>query len=347
MLKRKTLLIVGAGASAEFNLPIGSELIEHIRNRLSFHDSRGHLYSKNEDLFRILTGLGKKNANDTGRYIDLAGTIRNGLAHSKSIDNFIRTHNTNTELVELCKIAISDVICQCERSSILQPDGHIKPFFRQEPKPYTWLEVFTKNYFAEYDVIEFEDAISQLKIVCFNYDRCIEIFLRRAIVDYFNIPTPRAQEIVDQIEIIHPYGSLGPVWGHEVSVEFASSTTAFDVLKSANEIRTFHEGVSDPSVALRIHKAIGWAESIVFLGFGFLQQNMELLKPEKSIVGEKLKSVYATVKGFSEENIYQVQLSIDSLLHNGNFGVASLRALKEPRKCADLLDSHRAELFGL
>lgn len=51
---------------------------------------------------------------------------------------------------------------------------------------------------------------SNITIICFNYDRCIEMYLEHAIVNAFrDVPADRARQIVARINIIHPYGSLG------------------------------------------------------------------------------------------------------------------------------------------
>ena len=54
MLRQKTLFVIGAGASKEVRLPIGSELAEQIAKRLTFKFDFGQLKSGDHVLFNGL-----------------------------------------------------------------------------------------------------------------------------------------------------------------------------------------------------------------------------------------------------------------------------------------------------
>ena len=64
-----------------------------------------------------------------------------------------------------------------------------------------------------------------------------------------------------------------------------------------------------------MHEEVALAKKIVFLGFGFHEQNMTLLKPDDDIFGsERLKSlVYATACGVSDPNCEVIAQRIEAL----------------------------------
>ena len=338
MIKAKTVLVVGAGASAELNLPTGEKLKELIRDRLDFD-------RPDSQEFRALLQIYAVSQNWPKQTLNLTKSIRNGLVYAKSIDNFIRTHDANQELVEICKLTIAYVITKCEQGSFLTQDGALKSIHNRHP---VWLEVFAQNLFAELSVKQLHSTFSDLKIVCFNYDRCIEVYMQRAIADYFMVDSNYAQQLASQLEIIHPYGSLGSLWGEAEIVEFAASHITSKLEVSAKNIRTFHEGVSNPEIGNKIKSALLWAETIVFLGFGFLAQNMELIKSAPQPWPMSFVKMFATAHGFSPENLNIACQDLRTLINAENDGSrVSLRVPDTARKCADLLDAHRAELFGL
>ena len=87
-------------------------------------------------------------------FVAKAHTIRVGLSHAKSIDNYIRTHNADAILVGICKFTIAFVIAQYEGSCFLDEYGRLKEI---DNRAKTWLEVFSPNRFAEIEVRAFSD----------------------------------------------------------------------------------------------------------------------------------------------------------------------------------------------
>jgi len=54
-----------------------------------------------------------------------------------------------------------------------------------------------------------DEIFNNVSIVCFNYDRCIEIFLKEALITYYKIDEIKSVDLVGRLNIIHPYGSVG------------------------------------------------------------------------------------------------------------------------------------------
>ena len=95
----------------------------------------------------------------------------------------------------------------------------------------------------------------------------------------FALPKAHAEELSRRLPIYHPYGSLGPLpWENAgPSVEYGKLTTDA-LLSAAGNLRTFTEQVHDDSELEAMYAALSDAEQIVFLGFSYLPQNMELLR---------------------------------------------------------------------
>jgi hypothetical protein len=130
----------------------------------------------------------------------------------------------------------------------------------------------------------------------FNYDRCLELVLRNAVMSYYGVDGSVAAGIVkESVEIIHPYGSLGPlpILARDGSTPFGAADV--DLVKVASGIQTFTEAV-DSSVVSQAKSAVENADVLVFLGFGFLPQNVDLIAPGES---RKAMRLHATTFGFS------------------------------------------------
>lgn len=69
-----------------------------------------------------------------------------------------------------------------------------------------------------------------------------------------------------------------------------------DVAAVSSSIKTFTESV-DEEIVSNAKKFVQNCDTLVFLGFGFVPQNMQLLRPVKNA---KARRIHATTLGFSE-----------------------------------------------
>ena len=104
MFKSQTVFIVGAGASAEIDMPVGAELQSQIANLWPLFDGRGRIRSGagDVDLFRAASPA----SDSQSGYIRAADAIRTGLMGTRSIDEFLEWHSANEPIVRLGKAAI-------------------------------------------------------------------------------------------------------------------------------------------------------------------------------------------------------------------------------------------------
>jgi hypothetical protein len=157
-----------------------------------------------------------------------------------------------------------------------------------------------------------ELAVQRLSVITFNYDRCIERFLPQALADYFEIGDEPACELVRQIPIYHPYGSIGPLpWQvANGAVPYGHNTQA-DLIAAADRIKTFTEGLADEAILDPMHEILEDADRIVFLGFAFHPINMKLLTPPNA---SSAREILATTLDMSKADEVVIEDHIFELL---------------------------------
>jgi len=91
MLKQNTVFVVGAGASNEFGLPVGSQLATKISEKLNvlFDEFGTKIVSGDKDLFQNVT---RTRVEESLQYQKAAWLIRDGIILAHSIDDFLDVH---------------------------------------------------------------------------------------------------------------------------------------------------------------------------------------------------------------------------------------------------------------
>lgn len=116
-----------------------------------------------------------------------------------------------------------------------------------------------------------------VSLIIFNYDRAVEQYLPFAIQASFGMGLDEARSITGAARIFHPYGSLGELpWDGQSGVAYGSEEMNRLPIIS-RQIRTFTEQVEDKASLAQIKDAVGSAERLVFIGFGYHSQNLELI----------------------------------------------------------------------
>ena len=123
--ERTNVIVVGAGASKEFNLPTGAELTSIIQKDLNFEvDGFGSVIVGNGDykLKHAIEILSREINTSLTTYANIAKQISRNMALAPSIDNYLDTHKENPQLVEIGKLAIANAIMKAEQASSLKID---------------------------------------------------------------------------------------------------------------------------------------------------------------------------------------------------------------------------------
>jgi len=310
MFQKKTLIVVGAGASKEADLPVGSELTVRIANLLDVRhqdakQTRGDtvLLAAIEEAVRRVD----RSDGDIGTYVQACQRISSAMPQAMSIDSFMDAHRGDASL-ELCgKLAIVRAILQAERKSHLFFDGIRFPVAKMlERLKESWFNAFMQLLSENCRVGELAERLEWLSMIVFNYDRCIEHFLVNAIQNYYAIDTDQAEELVRSIEIYHPYGTVGalPWYAEEHAIAFGADPSAHQLLDLASQIKTFTEGTDPGSSDIgEIRKRVAEAQILLFLGFAFHRQNLDLIRPKTPPINRSREaSCFATAVGISSSD---------------------------------------------
>jgi len=341
MFKEKTVFVVGAGASAEVDMPVGSQLADAISEAMYFEFEFGRL-SRGDD-FTLSAWRQHFNEIDiVNEHLAAARKIHDGLFLANSIDNYLHTHQDDPRVQFCGKFAIARTILAAERNSRLYVDQPGRDdALRVKDFEGTWYVEFAKILMDGRRKTEIGDLFKGIAIVCFNYDRCIEFFLTHAIRSLYGIPLEEAEEIIGTLEIYHPYGSLGPLATRKNpnGLRFGAEIDGEKALKIAENIRTFNEEVEDQDQLKKIAAAMSNARYLVFLGFGFHRQNMRLITADPK---PQVARTICTAKGISDDDCDEVRQRVGGLI-SSRASKGNVRVLNTAT-CCDLFRQFRMSL---
>lgn len=319
MFKNKTVFIIGAGASQEAGFPVGTELAEIISKKLNFEIDLNQLKNGHPGVYRTLENYAKKKNLNINSFIEAGIQISEGIFLGETIDNFIDNHQQNSAIATCGKTAIIHSILEAENNSLLYQDPN-EPEKKLDQKKLsdTWYVGFAKILFNQVKREEVNSLFNNISIICFNYDRCIQHYLINAIASHYLLPKSESQKIVQRLKIYHPYGSIGSIFQNhlETCVPFGQKPGYLDLLPLVNSIKTYSEQIEDNETIKNIRHDVNEAETIVFLGFGFHPQNLDLLSPPPSQnTALNSKRVFATGFEISDFNLQKISDNIASRFH--------------------------------
>jgi len=331
------VIIVGAGASQEFNLPTGAKLTSIIEKDLDFHFDRfGSIAGGIGDweLKRAIELLSREDSINPSNYFLAAKQISRNMALAPSIDNYLDTHKDNPILVKVGKLAIANAIIKAEvASSLFVDSSNSNNRLNFSKTTSTWAAVFFKIIAAKRDYDSFLKTLSNITFISFNYDRCIMQFFGNAAASYFDLDNDQIEEVLSTIRVVHPYGSIGQLTQRNGRVEgYGFEPNGGRIHEASKRIRTFTEGVADNSLLESIKQPLMEAELTIFLGFSFIDINMQILTPPKKA---RAKRVLATAKGRSEDTKSSLKHTIGDDFSRFNNG----------GKAVEMFDGKCFELF--
>ncbi|MCW2369939.1 hypothetical protein [Sphingobium sp. B11D3D] len=316
-------------------------------------DGQNHRFS-NEQLNRSVMNLCQKEGVNWSvpfqLYLDAAVRIRFALPMAISIDNLLHTHRNDKLMIRMGKLAIATTILEKEAHSYLCPEEPRKregvdvAVTNTERIAKSWYLPLMRLLVTGRTLEELERIFENVAFVVFNYDRCLEHFLVNAVINYFNVDPRTAIATVNRITILHPYGQVGHfAWqeGARDSVTSSFGNAEGKLIEIADQLLTFTESAEE-GVVIQTRALVAGAETLVFMGFGFLPQNMELLTVANPAA---TKRVFLTTKGIGDDD---VEIVINELRHVLQRKPTSERAGRDNRfqafvergTCRELMDHH-------
>jgi hypothetical protein len=346
-MSNKTVFVIGAGASEEANLPTGYELKREIAQLLDFRFDkwRRELEYGDRKIFQALIlydARAENTSENINSYIDNARHIRDALPQAISIDHFIDSQRDNDKIALCGKLAIVRSIMQAERKSLLyfnkQNDFNINFNSLDEIWYLPFFQLITENCNKN----DLKERFQSITLIIFNYDRCIEHFMYYALLNYYKLSKVEAAEMVNSINIYHPFGSVGllPWQVNSSPMEFGAEPNPDQLLQLSKKIKTFTESTEPDSSEIRlIRKHVSCADRLVFIGFAFHPMNMQLIAPEnkKDIDSTSIKC-YATTYNISESDKEVISEQINELFQSKIY----IRMIN--KKCCNFFSEFRRSL---
>ncbi len=117
-----SVIVVGAGASAEFGLPVGRSLLQSVASHCLLREASGRIRNSSVNAYiheAIRDIFSPTNSREQDEYYKAADVISRGAPLSTSIDRFIDTHKDDQKVADLAKLAITNIILEAESASSL------------------------------------------------------------------------------------------------------------------------------------------------------------------------------------------------------------------------------------
>lgn len=337
MFRSRTLFVVGAGASSEVRLPIGRGLTERIAELVDITFAHGNLSPTSGELeiYNCYKRAAEVDKKLTAEGLRRAGVkLAQAMPLTASIDNYLDAHQESSEVIVCGKLGIARAILDAEKRSDLYFDPRYGSGGIFTDAKHTWYVRFFRMLVSDIPKRQVDEVLSNVSFIIFNYDRCVEHFLRYALATYYDLDEQLANEIVGRAKIIHPYGSLGDLpespRDHE-AVPFGGHETANDYYLIQRDIHTFTEALLSDETRLAIRSEVSAAQQIVFLGFSYQKQNMKLLAGNCAAT-----KVFGTAFGLSEEDMDAIKRSV---MNSFNSRPADFYINVKPLRCAEFFDA--------
>jgi len=262
MIKENCVLILGAGASVPYGFPTGAGLKQIICNNFETMWEK-FIWEKfqtpiTDDYIQEQKQLAKNFVNDFKKF------------DHDSIDLFLDIFK---EYSDIGKIAIYLSILNAEINNKMKGkvhDWYTELFKRMIGTP--------ENYFKLSD--------NNVTIITFNYDRSLEYYFYNIFNDLTkSITLSEKIEELKKIKIFHVYGKLSDLsWENEKSgLEYGGNLWLNQLGSRKDNIKTIFERRENAGVINIIILSIQSARKIYFLGFGFAQENVEMLSLKRNI----------------------------------------------------------------
>jgi hypothetical protein len=248
MIHRKTVFVLGAGASMPYGFPSGDQLIDEIVQ----------IASPRENLPPIFDIAGFDYGQVLSFGVDLA------YSDMPSIDSFLEHR---PEFLRIGKLAITLALVGRELDHTLSRSYRLDPnntLSRRAWYDYLWREMLApRDQFGDNNVA----------FVTFNYDRSLErYFSLRLQAQHGHSCSSEVLKDLYRIPFIHIYGSLGDE--EFIVYPYCGDRKDHELIKIADELKIIHE--DDPSGNPNFPAAIQLlrqAERVCFLGYGFHELN--------------------------------------------------------------------------
>lgn len=295
-IQTPTVLILGAGASVDYDYPTGPGLRDLIINGL-----RDESY----DVYRRISPPGE-NIYSSGLVDDFRTRFRR--SPFPTIDQFLE-ENRNYEVIG--KQSIVAALLPFENPDTLD-----------RMKDMRWYDFLWDRLVTDFPQIEkttearLENFTShQLSIITFNYDRSLEEYLGRGLQHAFGFDDKSTMTCLRHLKMIHVYGTLGARPYMDANHRsYGDVENVFALQRTAEHIRIAgSRGDEEVNFQFALaHREMEKAKQIVLLGFGYDEVNLQRLDL-LDIARRQQIVVYGTTYEMSVHDVHVVlgRLNLD------------------------------------
>jgi len=280
VIDKKTVFVLGAGASCPYGYPSGARLRELICHPEEFVNYK-HLWNSVQNISEVQV----KQFKDAFEKSSI-----------KSIDIFMAN---NPKLAPVGKYIIAFEVFRAESQSCFGEKAKLQQeelayainHGKFVPRKLLLITLFQGGdwYFYLYNRLieglvgpnalpDFSDG--KIAFITFNYDRSLEHFLYESLRNSFTeVSEDRIIQSLSQLKILHVYGQIAPLKWQNPSdyVDYKPLLSESFLQNTANNIRTIYEQKESPELN-EARQLLAQAEQIFFLGFGYAEENLEILK---------------------------------------------------------------------
>jgi hypothetical protein len=299
MNDKKTVFVLGAGASCPYGYPSGARLRELICFDGGFRSDYSDYLRRNN--------IKEEKPGEVNRFRKIFKD-----ANIKSIDVFMAN---NPKLAPIGKYIIAYEVFRAERNSCFGEEAkriqeeeergmdsdsrYRRDLIRGTPQFqggdwYSYLyNRLIKGLVGKNALPDFSNG--NFAFITFNYDRSLEQFFYEGLSNLFTeVSEDRIVQCLKQLKILHVYGQIAPLKWQDCNegVDYKPQISEALLEKAAANIKTIYEQKESPDINEAI-KLLSQTEQVFFLGFGYAPENMEVLGlPE--VISQNC-SVYGTV----------------------------------------------------
>lgn len=269
MITKRTVIILGAGASYPYGFPLGRELFN-----LVVDDNSSNLQNKMSEI---------------GFDPEYLLEFRSALRRSRfpSVDAFLESTRS---FMDIGKAVMAYFLIRCETEDKLYATANSQDWYRY---------LYEMMHSVELD----EFANNKISFITYNYDRSLEYCLLNALKSGFpDVSTIKATSILDSIPIIHVHGELGKLKELDSHGRKYHPDTSSEEIKIAMDgIGVVHEDKDNNAAYLKARKELKSAENVIFLGFGYHPKNVERLQLDKNLSTKA--RVLGTIIGMTNDEV--------------------------------------------
>ena len=317
MFKEKTVIILGAGGSFEYGMPLGEKLVSDIGTGVSLATANGYtphgrhstgVEFKNRPFSVFYSELfsATKSSSQPNYIQEFANIIPAQLEKFTAFGHLIQnTHQSSIDAILADNEEFADVGKSCIAVAIIS--AYLKNYtaqdfsalsrtqmialpqrsFSRAENPRSWYAAFAEEITSGATSAE-DIENSNLNIVTFNYDMICEQALQHYIKSSSKFSNVNLNKV---FRVHHVYGNINPeIPDQSYSSDMCSRITAAS-LKSGRALRVVRERTSDQTNLQIIEKVINDAKRIFIIGFSFDETNVELLGLKKPGIGKKITAM--------------------------------------------------------